>query len=190
MKRLILFFLLGSFSLSATDKEPSLVSKNKVPKLLKSLAYATIRSTVLGKYNDWEKKEYKLQTCPSNFPEMPGGFFCSLLDENQTLDSIDNSSESIDAKWEGSDDVNQSLDVFEVLVSKTKSPNMSGKVLRYGEGYEETIVFFKPKGIISHYKYKDTIVIFKWGNQNELLSLIFVKVNRDMFPETVKEYLF
>ncbi|MCT8332088.1 hypothetical protein NUH30_00240 [Leptospira sp. 85282-16] len=197
MKRILLTFLtfLIALSVLASEKEPKTVSKNKTAKVLKSVAFATIRSTLLVSYGEGEEKQSAYTPCSENFPSMPGDFPCNYLDyEGTTLEVASHSTVNEGEATEGSDPE----DVFPggkiiIKLIKQKSPNLNGKVVFLGEGEDQLKLFYGPKGQISHYLYRQTLVIFKWDwNQSEpsLTGLLFVNVNREYFPLEVKEYSF
>lgn len=198
MKFLFLSFcsiLIFIGSLFASDSKLKLIPKQKTAKVLKSVAYATIRSTVMGNYSRIEEKETTYQTCSDAFPSMPGDFPCNFLDFTGTTDQVNVQSEISDGEFaEGRDpeDMNPSGKI-RIKVSKEKSRNLNGNVIQLGEGDSKLSLFYHPKGQISHYLYQNTIVIFVWKPSLEnpqLTHLYFVKVNADYFPEEVKEYTF
>nr|WP_243836366.1 hypothetical protein [Leptospira meyeri] len=197
MKRLFLLFfiLLFVFTLSASDREFVSVPKNKTAKVLKSVAYATIRSTLLVSYGDGEEKESVYTSCSENFPSMPGDFPCNYLDyEGTTLEVAPSSFANDGVATEGSDpeDINPGGKITIKLI-KQKSPNLNGRVVLVGEGEDQLKIFYVPKGQISHYLYRQTLVIFKWDlslPEPSLTGLLFVNVNKDYFPEDVKEFHF
>lgn len=197
MKQLFLLFfiLLFVLTLSASEKEFVSVPKNKTAKVLKSVAYATIRSTLLVSYGEGEEKESVYTSCSENFPSMPGDFPCNYLDyEGTTLEVAPNSATNDGEATEGSDPE----DIYpggKVTIKriKQKSPNLNGKVVFLGEGEDQLKLFYGPKGQISHYLYRQTLVIFKWDlslTEPSLVGLLFVYVNKDYFPEDVKEFSF
>lgn len=182
-------------NLFSSDAKLKLIPKQKTAKVLKSVAYATIRSTVMGTYSRLEEKETIYQTCTDEFPSMPGDFPCNFLDFTGTTDQVNVQSEISDGEFaEGRDpeDINPSGNI-RFKISKEKSRNLNGNVILLGEGESKLSLFYHPKGQISHYLFQNTIVIFVWkpSLENPQLShLYFVKVNRDYFPEEVKEYTF
>lgn len=197
MKRILFIFFVLVFALSvfASEKELKTVLKNKTPKVLKSVAFATIRSTLLISYGEGEEKESVYTPCSENFPNMPGDFPCNYLDyEGTTLEVAPSSGVNEGEATEGSDpeDVYPGGKVVLKLI-KQRSPNLNGKVVFLGEGEDQLKLFFHPKGQISHYLFRQTLVIFKWDSSTpipSLVGLLFVNINRDYFPEEVKEYSF
>ncbi|MCW7493071.1 hypothetical protein ND861_11495 [Leptospira sp. 2 VSF19] len=197
MKRILftIFNFLLAFTLFASEKEFKTVPKNKTAKVLKSVAFATIRSTLLVTYGEGDERQSAYTPCSENFPSMPGDFPCNYLDyEGTTMEVATQSTVNGGEATEGSDpeDVFPGGKIF-IKLSKQKSPNLNGKVVLLGEGEDQLKLFYAPKGQISHYLYRRTLVIFKWnGNQSEpsLTGLLFVNVNNDYFPLEVKEYTF
>lgn len=197
MKRLILLFFsfLFVFAVYASEKEFVAVPKNKTAKILKSVAYATIRSTLLVSYAEGEEKESVYTSCSENFPSMPGDFPCNYLDyEGTTMEVAPSSSVNDGEATEGSDpeDVYPGGKVTIKLI-KQRSPNLNGKVVLLGEGEDQLKLFYGPKGQISHYLFRQTLVIFKWDvslSEPSLIGLLFVNVNKEFFPEDVKEFSF
>ncbi|TGM53889.1 hypothetical protein EHQ91_02510 [Leptospira biflexa] len=192
---LILFFAFFLGAVYPSETKIKLIPKQKTAKVLKSVAYATIRSTVMATYSRFEEKETNHNTCSDGFPSMPGDFPCNLLDFSGTSDQVNVQSEISDGEFaEGRDpeDMNPSGKI-RIKVSKDKSRNLNGNVILLGEGENQLSLFYFPKGQISHYLYQNMIVIFVW-NQNEptaqLSHLYFVKVGSDFFPEEVKEFAF
>lgn len=197
MKQTLIPFFVFLFALSvfASEKELKNIPKNKAAKVLKSVAYATIRSTLLVPYGEGVEKESTYTPCSENFPTMPGDFPCNYLDwEGTTLEVAPASGVSEGESTDNTDpeDVYPGGKVVLKQV-KQKSPNLNGKVVLLGEGEDQLKLFYGPKGQISHYLYRQTLVIFKWnlsGSEPSLIGLLFVNVNRDYFPEVVKEYSF
>ncbi|PJZ45601.1 LIC_11883 family protein [Leptospira brenneri] len=197
MKRILVTLLtfLLTLTIFASEKEFKNIPKNKAAKVLKSVAYATIRSTLLVSYGEGEDKESVYTPCSENFPSMPGDFPCNYLDyEGTTLEVAPSSTVTEGEATEGSDleDLNPGGKVV-IKQIKQKSPNLNGKVVLLGEGEDQLKLFYNPKGQISHYLYRKTLVIFKWSLSNSepsLTGLLFVNVSRDFFPEEVKEYSF
>lgn len=198
MKHFLLIFTLFGFGLVGlhpSETKLRTIPKQKTAKVLKSVAYATIRSTVMAQYSKLEEKETNFQSCSDEFPSMPGDFPCNFLDVTGATIQVDTSSQSNDGEFaEGRDpeDMNPSGKI-RIKVSKEKSRNLNGSVFLIGEGDSKLSLFFQPKGQISHYLYQNTIVIFVWNMKAEipqLSHLYFVKVNRDFFPEEVKEFTF
>lgn len=197
MKRILFTFLIFIFTITvlASEKEFKTIPKNKTAKVLKSVAFATIRSTLLVSYGEGEEKESVYTPCSENFPSMPGDFPCNYLDyEGTTLEVAPSSGVNEGEATEGSDpeDVNPGGKVVIKLI-KQKSPNLNGKVVFLGEGEDQLKLFYGPKGQISHYLYRQTLVIFRWDLSSEvpsLISLVFVNTNKEYFPEEVKEYSF
>ncbi|MGV3667613.1 MAG: LIC_11883 family protein [Leptospira bouyouniensis] len=198
MNFLLLFILTFGFffvELFASDSKIKLIPKQKTAKVLKSVAYATIRSTVMATYSRLEEKETTYNACSDEFPSMPGDFPCNLLDFSGTTDQVNVQTEISDGEFaEGRDpeDMNPSGKI-RIKVSKEKSRNLNGNVILIGEGENQLSLFYSPKGQISHYHFQNTIVIFVWNHnedQPQLSSLYFVKVGGDYFPEEVKEYSF
>ncbi|XDD45161.1 hypothetical protein AB3N60_10580 [Leptospira sp. WS39.C2] len=192
---LFLFFCFGFVFVYASETKIKLVPKQKTAKVLKSVAFATIRSTVMANHSKFIEKETNYQTCSGDFPNMPGDFPCNFLDESGNTDQVATQSEVSDGEFaEGRDpeDMNPSGKI-RIKVSKEKSRNLNGVVVFIGEGENQLSLFYSPKGQISHYKYQNTIVIFVWNQIDEnptLSQLYFVKVDGDFFPEEVKEYTF
>ncbi|EOQ98175.1 hypothetical protein LEP1GSC195_0989 [Leptospira wolbachii serovar Codice str. CDC] len=197
MKQILFTFLVFLFALTvfASEKELKTVPKNKTAKVLKSVAFATIRSTLLVTYGEGEEKESAYTPCSENFPNMPGDFPCNYLDyEGTTLEVAPSSGVHEGEATEASDpeDVYPGGKVMIKLI-KQKSPNLNGKVVLLGEGEDQLKLFYGPKGQISHYIFRQSLVIFKWDTSiaiPSLVGLLFVNVNRDYFPEEVKEYSF
>ncbi|EMY69382.1 hypothetical protein LEP1GSC199_2311 [Leptospira vanthielii serovar Holland str. Waz Holland = ATCC 700522] len=197
MKRILFIFSIFLFTLTvfASEKELKTVPKNKTAKALKSVAFATIRSTLLVTYGEAEERESVYTPCSENFPSMPGDFPCNYLDyEGTTLEVAPSSGVSAGEATEASDpeDVYPGGKVIIKLI-KQKSPNLNGKVVFLGEGEDQLKLFYGPKGQISHYLFRQTLVIFKWDSSTpipSLVGLLFVNVNKDYFPEEVKEYSF
>lgn len=198
MKYIIFFILcLGmlTFGIHASDVPLKIVPKQKTAKLLKSVAYATIRSTVMAKYSRFEEKEVSYQTCTDEFPSMPGNFPCNFLDFTGGTISVATESSTNDGEFaEGRDpeDMHPSGKIG-IKISKEKSRNLNGNVILLGDGENQISIFYHPKGQISHYLHQNTIVIFVWNKNQEnpqLVQLYFVKVDGDFFPEEVKEFSF
>ncbi|TGK52012.1 hypothetical protein EHQ16_14445 [Leptospira kanakyensis] len=197
MKRSLILFVifLFTFNTFASEKELKTIPKSKTAKVLKSVAYATIRSTLLVSYVEGEEKESNYTPCSENFPSMPGDFPCNYLDyEGTTLEVAPSSAVNEGEATEGSDpeDVYPGGKVT-IKQIKQKSPNLNGKVVLLGEGEDQLKIFYQPKGQISHYIFRKTLVIFKWDvsrSEPSLTGLLFVNVTRDFFPEEVREYSF
>ncbi|TGL90146.1 hypothetical protein EHQ68_01565 [Leptospira congkakensis] len=197
MKRffILLTIFFFTFTVFASEKELKSIPKSKTAKVLKSVAYATIRSTLLVSYADGVEKQSTYTPCSDNFPSMPGDFPCNYLDyEGTTLEVAPNSAVNEGEATEGSDpeDVYPGGKVT-IKQIKQKSPNLNGKVVLLGEGEDQLKLFYGPKGQISHYIFRQTLVIFKWDvsrSEPSLIGLLFVNVNRDYFPQDVKEYSF
>ncbi|MBL0954620.1 MAG: hypothetical protein IBJ01_07640 [Leptospira sp.] len=185
--------LLGAVHASETKIKQ--IPKQKTAKVLKSLAYATIRSTVMVTHTKFDEREVTYQTCSDDFPNMPGDFPCNFLDVTGTTDQVETESEVSDAEFamgRDPEDMNPSGKIH-IKVSKEKSRNLNGTVIYLGEGENKLSLFYSPKGQISHYLYQKMIVIFVWKKTEDspsLAQIYFVKVNDEFFPEEVKEFTF
>jgi hypothetical protein len=195
IKQFLLILVLGVFlsiPILSSDREPILVPKSKVPKLLKSVAYATIRSTLLHNYQFGEVRFISPADCPQKFPSLPGFFGCHLLEFPETSDSISTTTSTADSQFaDGELDIQELQDNFSE--AKTKSAFINGRVAKINRGEKEILTFYLTNGFLSHYKFKDQLVIFKWRNDTKkpsLSALIIVKLGMDNFPETVYEYQF
>ncbi len=195
LNRIWLFCFISGVCISSvfgSDREPILIPKNKVPKLLKSVAYATIRSTLLHNYQFREARFVSPMDCPHKFPSLPGFFGCHLLEFPEISDSLSTTASTMDSQFaDGEIEMQELQDSFSE--AKSKSPFMNGRVARVSRGDKEILAFYSTNDYISHYKFQDQIVIFKWKQDSKKLllsSLIFVKLGLDNFPETVYEYNF
>ncbi|WP_411823068.1 LIC_11883 family protein [Leptospira sp. 'Mane'] len=171
------------------------IPKKQFVSKLKGIAFATIRSTITREYSFTESKEVKYVPCTDEFPKLPGDFPCSLLSWDEDLIVIDDKKKVTDAESievEPVEDHELGGSVL-VLLSRTKSPNQNGKVVLFGEGEETLKLFYLPSGFVSHYHFKNEVIVFKWANDSGKLSLtgiVILKLDSETFPVSGKELNF
>ncbi|TGN10032.1 LIC_11883 family protein [Leptospira ilyithenensis] len=200
-KKKILFSLILGIWISPNFATPNEVAKfNPIPKKqfsskLKKIAFATIRSTITRDYPFTESREVKYVPCNGEFPELPGDFPCSLLSWDEDLIVIDDKKKIEDAESVDPEVIEEHElgGRVMVLLSKTKSPNQNGKVVLFGEGEETLKLFYQPSGFISHYHFKEEVIVFKWETNSgklTLMGIVILKLDSDSFPIGGKELSF
>ncbi|TGN18160.1 LIC_11883 family protein [Leptospira idonii] len=196
---LIVLSLIVSYQgiFSSPDAVPSFknIPKAKFSGKLKSVAYASVRSTLLKDYKDTEQKEIRYVPCSDDFPKLIGDFPCSLLSWDGDIIEANETNASADAaSVEGESSEEHDLGgKVSVQISKTKSPNQNGKVLLLGEGEDMLRLFYFPNGNISHYQFRDEVIVFRWASEKEtqtLVGIFHLKLNSELFPISGKELSF
>jgi hypothetical protein len=184
-------------SISPTPSEISFIDvpQKKMVGKLKSVAFATIRTSIIKEYQFTEPKEIRYVPCSPDFPSLPGDFPCSLLswdEEAVTIDEISKSEDSQAIPQESSVDDELGGKVI-VLISKTKSPNIDGKVLRLGDDEDALKLFYDKEGYLSHYTFKSSVIVFRWKNVENikvLVGILLLKLDSNFFPLSAREIVF
>lgn len=174
-------------------KEPMDISKWKnlpekqLQSRLKSYAFAKVRTSLLPKLSFTKELNHQYLQCPEMFPDMPGEFPCSLLIYNG---SVANSAKDPSAEYKAGGTIS-------IAESASKIPLIGGIALQIGastndiEANTDSIVaYYNPNGLISHYRYKDRVVVFNWTDENKeptLKSLISVELNSDNWVKSGEE---
>lgn len=179
LKRIGFLFLILSFgSLGAEDKWEKLLKKDR-ENALKEFEYEQVKKASAAKYTYSKEITVPYSMCQEGFPELPGQFPCSFLSDEH---SIKKSVEDINSETGAGGRVG-------IRVSKEKN-SFGGKVFLVGEDQdsEGTVnedmlqVFYLKNNYISHYKFKDQVVLFKWkGGKGEetLISILVVKLDKN-----------
>jgi hypothetical protein len=174
---LIILLLLTS-NLGAESKWVKL-SKPEREKAFKEFEYDKVQKAVAAKYNYSKEIIVPYSMCQEGFPELPGQFPCSFLSDEH---SIKKSVEDVNSETGAGGRVG-------IRVSKEKN-SLGGKVFLVGEDQssdgtvnEDMLqVFYLKNNYISHYTYKDQLVLFKWkGAKGEeaLVSILIVKFDKN-----------
>ncbi len=199
LKSVILFLtiLLFSYSVGSTPTNINFVEipTKKMSGKLKGLAFATIRTSIIKEYNFTEPKEIRYVPCSPDFPVLVGDFPCSLLSWDEEAIFVEESSSLQDAEA-GNNEPN--LDdrlggKVIVLMSKTKSPNMDGSVVKLGEDEDQLKLFYDKEGYLSHYVFQSNVIVFKWIQNQKLKVLsgiVQLKLDSNSFPVSGKEIQF
>jgi|JI9StandDraft_2_1071091.scaffolds.fasta_scaffold64792_2 hypothetical protein len=175
---LLIILLLLTSNLSADSKWVKL-SKAEREKAFKEFEYDKIQKALTTKYTYSKEIIVPYSMCQESFPELPGQFPCSFLSDEH---SIKKSVEDINNESGAGGRVG-------IRVSKEKN-SLGGKVFLVGEdqGSDGTVnedmlqVFYLKNNYISHYTYKDQLVLFKWkGGKGEetLISILQVKFDKN-----------
>ncbi|MBP7284302.1 MAG: hypothetical protein KBA66_22135 [Leptospiraceae bacterium] len=177
-KKLGIFFLILFFSsLSAEGQWEKLLKKDR-ENALKEFDYDKVKKTNSTSFTYSKEITVPYSMCQEGFPDLPGQFPCSFLSDEH---SIKKSVEDINSETGAGGRVG-------IRVSKEKN-SFGGKVFLVGEdqGSDGTVnedmlqVFYLKNNYISHYKYKDQVVLFKWkGAKGEetLISILVVKLDK------------
>lgn len=177
-KKLGIFFLILFFSsLSAEGQWEKLLKKDR-ENALKEFDYDKVKKTNSTSFTYSKEITVPYSMCQEGFPDLPGQFPCSFLSDEH---SIKKSVEDINSETGAGGRVG-------IRVSKEKN-SFGGKVFLVGEdqGSDGTVnedmlqVFYLKNNYISHYKYKDQVVLFKWkGGKGEetLISILVVKLDK------------
>lgn len=175
---LLIILLLLTSNLSADSKWVKL-SKAEREKAFKEFEYDKIQKALTTKYTYSKEIIVPYSMCQESFPELPGQFPCSFLSDEH---SIKKSVEDINNESGAGGRVG-------IRVSKEKN-SLGGKVFLVGEdqGSDGTVnedmlqVFYLKNNYISHYTYKDQLVLFKWkGGKGEetLISILQVRFDKN-----------
>lgn len=169
------------------------VPQKELSKKIRNFAYAAIRTSITKPYQFSESKQVLYTGCPEEFPELPGNFPCSFLEYQPSQ-----TPSGKEAEAELANGVNGGK--IEVYFAKTKSPILEGLVATFGydpenkaNNEDQLTLFFRKDSYLSHYTYKNEIVMFRWAQQakNWTLVEIFVgKLNSQKFIESGKEINF
>ena len=177
-KKLGIFFLILFFSsLSAEGQWEKLLKKDR-ENALKEFDYDKVKKTNSTSFTYSKEITVPYSMCQEGFPDLPGQFPCSFLSDEH---SIKKSVEDINSETGAGGRVG-------IRVSKEKN-SFGGKVFLVGEdqGSDGTVnedmlqVFYLKNNYISHYKYRDQVVLFKWkGSKGEetLISILVVKLDK------------
>lgn len=181
-----LAFLLAG-ALSAESKWQKVTDKNK-SKVLKEFNFEKTLKTLKEKAEFGKENSVPYSMCDEKFPEMPGQFPCSFLTDEYSESSGE------DVKNDSSAGGKTGL-----KISK-KNSSLGGKVMILGEDEEDGKVnedllklYFKSDKYISHYQYKNTVVLFKWtGKKGEetLISILQLKLGKSEKPQDLKRIQF
>lgn len=172
----ILLFLTTGIS---ADSKWIKLSKAEREKAFKEFEYDKVQKALTAKYTYSKEIIVPYSMCQESFPELPGQFPCSFLSDEH---SIKKSVEDINNESGAGGRVG-------IRVSKEKN-SLGGKVFLVGEdqGSDGTVnedmlqVFYLKNNYISHYTYKDQLVLFKWkGGKGEetLISILQVKFDKN-----------
>lgn len=188
---LALVFLNSAITAETTGDRPvwKPLSEKEMKTRLKAYAYAKIRSTLRAKYKFESEKETPYQSCPEEFPELPGSFPCSFLnweeDSSINKEDLEFSAGGIVSVWQ----------------SQTKSPLLLGRVVLLGGNAQtknqkvsttkdDMILFYNPNQTVSHYRVGDQAVLFRWkteGGSDTLKSLLWIELDRDHWAKSARE---
>ena len=174
----ILFLLLMVGSLGAEQKWEKLIKKDRET-ALNDFEYEKIKKVNSTNYTYSKEITVPYSMCQEGFPDLPGQFPSSFLSDEH---SIKKSVEDINNESGAGGRVG-------IRVSKEKN-SFGGKVFLVGEDQssdgtvnEDMLqVFYLKNNYISHYKYKDQVVVFKWkGGKGEetLISILLVKLDKN-----------
>jgi len=179
IKLLSILLLVCSFSfLSAESKWVKLVKTDR-EKALKEFGYENVEKASTTKFTYSKEIIVPYSMCQEGFPELPGQFPCSFLSDEH---SIKKSVEDVNSEGGAGGRVG-------IRVSKEKN-SFGGKVFLVGEDQssdgtvnEDMLeVYYLKNNYISHYKYKDQLVLFKWkGMKGEetLISILVIKLDKN-----------
>lgn len=161
--------------------------EKKLQSRLKSYAFAKVRTSLLPKLSFTKEVSHQYSQCPEMFPAMPGEFPCSLLIYNGSLDT---SSKDPSAEYKAGGTIS-------IAESANKIPLIGGIALQIGvstndieANTDSIIAYYNPNGLISHYKYKQRVVVFNWTDEDKeptLKSLISVELNSDNWVKSGEE---
>ncbi|GBF48719.1 hypothetical protein LPTSP4_02190 [Leptospira ryugenii] len=191
----LLFFV---FSLFATDRSYQIqdIPLQKLSSQLKSIAFATIRTSILREYTFSDTIEFRYEPCPDHFPRLPGDLPCNLFhSEIKPEPEPEKNKEEKDSSLNALDPEVPELEGGRVnlVFSKTRSPNLNGKVAKLGEDEDKLLLFYSDKGILSHYLYLDEVVVFRYRASTEspqIESIYLIQLGKDRFPISAKKILF
>lgn len=173
-----IFFVMLTFSSLSADSKWVKIVKSDRSKAFKEFNYEKVKKSIEGKYNYAQEIMVPYSMCQEGFPDLPGQFPCSFLSDEH---SIQKSVEDVHNE-------NGAGGRVGIRVSKEKNL-LGGKVFMVGEdkGSDGTVnedllqVFYLKNNYISHYIYKDQIILFKWvGKKGEesLVSILIIKFNK------------
>lgn len=183
--------LLGSpaFSKESTSVLP--IPKSKLQSKLRSIGYATIRTSLLKKVEILSSIDIRYVPCSDEFPKLPGDFPCNFLtypnpeEKNIKTDVLDTTDDGV---------MTESLEGGLITIFLTKEgSSLGGKVIQLGEGEEALLLFYTKQGNLSHYRVGESLVVLQWQNQkgNETLVKIYAfSLGVDLFPVEGKEIQF
>ncbi|MBK6607226.1 MAG: hypothetical protein KBF99_02655 [Leptospiraceae bacterium] len=170
--------LLLTANLGAESKWVKL-SKTDREKAFKEFDYDKVKKTLTAKYNYAKEVTVPYSMCQEAFPDLPGQFPCSFLSDEH---SIKKSVEDVNSEAGAGGRIG-------IRISKEKNL-IGGKVFLVGEDQssdgtvnEDMLqVFYLKNNYISHYTYKDQLILFKWtGKKGEetLVSILLVKFDKN-----------
>jgi hypothetical protein len=173
-----IILLLLTSNLGAESKWVKL-SKTDREKAFKEFEYDKIKKTLTAKYNYAKEVTVPYSMCQEAFPDLPGQFPCSFLSDEH---SIKKSVEDVNSEAGAGGRIG-------IRISKEKNL-IGGKVFLVGEDQssdgtvnEDMLqVFYLKNNYISHYTYKDQLILFKWnGKKGEetLVSILLVKFDKN-----------
>jgi hypothetical protein len=168
------------------------IPKKKFVGKLKGVAYATIRTSIIKEYKFTEPKEIRYVPCSPEFPKLPGDFPCSLLTWDEDSIVVDETTAVSDTESLGTEpSVDDQLGgKVIVLMSKVKSPNLEGSVIKLGEDEDTLKLFYDKEGHLSHYTFQSSVIIFKWKTiekKKTLVGVMNLKLDSSYFPVSGKE---
>ncbi|TGL59667.1 hypothetical protein EHQ58_07940 [Leptospira ognonensis] len=195
---LVLILIVISFStLVPTPNEHVLkeIPKQKLVGKLKGIAFATIRTSIIKEYAFTEPKEIRYVPCSPDFPVLLGDFPCSLLNWDEEAVYVEETNTIVDAESSATEPNPDDLlgGKVIVLLSKTKSPNFNGSVVKLGDDEDMLRLFYDKEGYLSHYTFQTYVTVFKWKaveNTRTLLGVLTLKLDSNHFPIAGKEIEF
>lgn len=177
MLRIILLLLL-SFSVFSESKWNRLTKEERIS-AEKEFGIEKVNKTLKEKFSFTKEILVPYSGCGDEFPRMIGEFPCSFLSDEH---SIKKSVEDVN---------NDSKDGGRIGIKVSKEKNsLGGKVFLIGEDLKEDgsknedliEVFYLKNNYISHYKYKNFLVLFKWVSEKSdetLVSIFVIRYNKD-----------
>ncbi len=189
----LMVFFSGSQLFSKEGKNFQPLPAKKLNSKLRTIAYATIRSTLSKTYDFKQAQDYRYLPCSEEFPELPGDFPCNFLTQPEPQKEEPVNVDSVEATDDGVLTETMEGGIISAAEGKIQSPNLNGKVLMLGEGEEALTLFYHKNSYISHYRIGNQLVVFLWQNQKgkeTLTQILLFKLNAELFPEDGKEVLF
>ena len=184
---------LPNSEIKINEKDASEISKwvplpeRQLKTRLKAYAFAKVRTSLLSKLTFTKEKLYQYSQCPEMFPSMPGDFPCSLLNYDGSS-SLPVKDPSLEYKAGGT---------IAIWESDKKIPLIGGIALQIGASSvqnetnpDSIIAYYDPNGLISHYRFKERVIVFNWTNENKeptLKSLISVELNSENWVKSGEE---
>ncbi len=173
MKKIIILFLI-SLSIFSESKWKRLSKEERIG-AEKEFEIEKKSKTLKEKFSFTKEIIVPYSGCGEDFPKMIGEFPCSFLsDEHSIKKSVE--------------DVNRdSADGGRIGIRVSKEKNLlGGKVFLVGDDPKEDgsknedhlEVYYLKNNYISHYKYKNYLVLFKWVGEKSSESLISIFVIR------------